>query len=141
MQVEDFNEIVSVYLKKLSKSHKTEIVVESMQENNFGWVYTYNTKEFTNNKDSLNRLFGQGYLVIDKSDGSLNTVDLTIEEEVIGIDVSQKYMKQKYNIPIPNEEKLKLKRRKDATDFYKKLEKRSIINRWVSKISVFLKKI
>jgi len=54
------DEMIVSHLQKLSKSHKTEIIVENIQENDFGWIYSYNTEEFINDKTSLNRLFGQG---------------------------------------------------------------------------------
>lgn len=95
IDIDEANRIIEEYTKRLSKSHKTKVIAKLVEEKEFGWIYIYNTEESFMAKNSLNILLGEGSLVINRNDSSLISVNLSMEEIIIGISVEDRYKKNK----------------------------------------------
>ncbi|WP_375560853.1 YrhB domain-containing protein [Bernardetia sp. OM2101] len=122
IDIEEANRIIEERMKQETKSHKSKVIAKLREEKEFGWIYGYNTEEFFLNRKSMNFLLGNGALVVNRYDGSLIEVLLSVEDIIIGINTVDRYMDLKYGIAIPNEKERKEERRKEAKEFYEKLE-------------------
>ena len=77
----DYNQAVNIiqdFLNDLSKSYKQNIVITHVSEQDFGWIFHYNTEAYVKNQNILDCLIGETPAVINKNDGSLFKMPSTI---------------------------------------------------------------
>ncbi|WP_338812321.1 hypothetical protein V9L05_13040 [Bernardetia sp. Wsw4-3y2] len=90
-------------LNDLSKVYKTKIVQTKLREFDLGYILYYNTETCVLS-GSHDVFLGDGCMVIDKNDGSIKSVSIHPVQAFGGITVEDVYKKEKYGIPIENEQ-------------------------------------
>ncbi|WP_291727593.1 YrhB domain-containing protein [Bernardetia sp.] len=102
--LEEAEKIRDKKLKELSKSYKDNIIQTGFKEFELGWILYFNSEKFVKNGLTEYMLLGAGVIIIDKNDGSVTSLATHPIQEFIGFTIEELYKKEKYSIPIKNEQ-------------------------------------
>jgi hypothetical protein len=84
LNIKKATQLAEEYVNKQSKEHNLVLLYEHTIEFESGWVFFYQTKEYTETRDISKMIADNAPFIIDREDGSLHITgtDLPIEKYI-----------------------------------------------------------